>query len=300
MTMLVRSLAGLAGVAALFAGAQVASAGDVIPLKSSGSVNAPAITLGYDGNSETELARYARGGFYGGGFRGGFYGGGGYRGGFVAFGGYRGGFYGGYRGGYYGGYRGGYYGGYYGGYRPYYANYYRPYYYGGYYQPYYYGTSYYSTPYYAPSYYSAPCDYGYSSTYLPVTQVGVVQQSTYSIQQPYLPSVTPYGATYNAPYAVPQQGISGYNGNLPVMPPVQPNNGTYPYDGGPVVPVPMPKQDLNPAKSTPHAPNTLRLVNLSNQPAQQSSQFSFPAYGEDTRASGFAIDRTTPAKKTNR
>jgi hypothetical protein len=217
---------------------------------------------------------------------------------------YHRGYYGGYRGGYYGGYRG-----YYGGYRGYYggyASYYRPYYYGGYggygysnyYSPYYY-NSYYVDPYY----YSTPY-YGCStgSVYAPVTTV----QSVYAYQQPYLPSVTPYGVQpqqqINGYNGVPQQGISGYNGNkLPVMPPVQqqPNNGTYPYDGGPNQPVPLPNtQDSAPAKFAPQAPTTLRLVSTPSQPVRPASQFSFPAYVEDNRASGFAIDRTSPAKKT--
>jgi len=314
MTMLVRTLASLAGVAALFAGAQVARADDVIRLKANAGVNAPAVTLGYDGKSDTELARYGyRGGY--GGFRGGY---GGYRGyGHVGYyGGYRGGFYGGYRG-YYGGYRGGY-GGYY---RPFYANYYRPYYYGGYggygyasyYSPYYY-NSYYATPYYYSTPYYYDNYYGCSNATNIVTTVNTVTPSVYAYQQPYLPSVTPYGSTpqvygggYNNGYnGLPQQGISGYNGNqLPVMPPVQqPNNGTYPYDGGPNAPVQLPQQlpqqDSAPAKFAPQAPTTLRLVSTPAPKTQPASQFSFPAYGEDSRASGFAIDRTAPAKKTTR
>jgi uncharacterized protein (TIGR03000 family) len=62
-----------------------------------------------------------RGGFGGGGFRGGAVGVGGFRGGAVAVGGYRGGFVGGYRAPVVG--FGGYRGGYYGGYRPYYGGY---------------------------------------------------------------------------------------------------------------------------------------------------------------------------------
>jgi len=304
--MLVRTLAGLAGVAALFAGTQVARADDVIPLKGGGSTT-PAITLGYDGNSETELARYYRGGGgFHGGYRGGFYGG--YRGGF--YGGYRGAYYGGYRGGFYAGYRGGY-GGYYGGYRGYYggyAGYYRPYYYSNYYPSYYY-----STPYYSP-YYDYGCSVG-PGAYGTVSQLNVVQQyqgAPYAAQQPYYPSVTPYGTpqgyngyngvpqqNYNG---VPQQGFSGYNGNpQPMPPPVQPNNGTYPYDGGPNQPVPVPRQDSAPTKFAPQAPTTLRLVNTPGQAVTTpTSQFSYPAYGEDNRASGFAIDRTAPTKKTNR
>jgi len=294
MTML-RSLAGLAGVAALFAGAQVARADDVIPLKSSGTGAASTITLGYNGSADTELARYGRGGYGGGGY-----------------GGYRGGFHGGYRGGYaghYGGYRGFYagYRGFYGGYhRPYYAGFYRPYY-GGYYGSPYYYNSYYSTPYYGGyggGYYSAPYyDYGCSAT--PGTYGAVTQLSV--VQQPYYPSVQPYGVQYGVqpyngtPYGVPQQGISGYGGAAPQqpMPPLPSGDGTFPYDGGPTIPVPMPRQDAAPAKSAPPATTTLRLVNTGGQPAPPT-QFSFPAYGEDNRASGFAIDRTAPVRKTSR
>jgi len=301
MTMFLRSLAGLAGVAAIFAGTQVASASDVIPLKGSANVNTPTLTLGNDGQSETELARYARGG-YGGGYRGGHvghYGGyrGGYHGGHVGhYGGYRGGYYGGYRGyygGYYGGYRGGYYGGYAGYYQPYYSSYsYSPYVYT---TPYYYSSpSYY---YSSPSYYSAPYYNGCCDT---TANVNIVATRSV-VQQPNLLNGTPYSV---------QPSVRGYSGepplngnnnnNPPVMPPVQQGNGTYPYDGGPVAPVPMPRQDANPAKSAPAAPATLRLVTYPSQPVQQQSQFSFRAYGEDTRASGFAIDRTVPAKKTSR
>jgi hypothetical protein len=296
MTMLVRTLAGLAGVAALFAGAQVArAADDVIPLRGAGSSSAATITLGYDGKADTELARYARGGY--GGYRGGHYGGyGGYRGGhYGGYGGYRGAYYGGYRGGHYGGYRG-YYAGY-GGYRGYYGGYYRPYYYGNYggYYPYY------SSYYYSPSYYySTPYyDYGYYGC-----NTGVVAApSVYAYQQPYYPSVQPYGVqgqvygNYNGYSGVPQQ-----NGVTQPMPPVQPpnGNGTFPYDGGPNNPVPMPRQDATPAKSAPQAPTTLRLVSAPSQPVRPATQFSFQAYGEDTRASGFATDRTATTKKTTR
>jgi hypothetical protein len=315
MTMFFRSWAGLAGVAALFANTQVASAqsADVIPLKGSAGVNAPTVTLG-SADADTELARAYRGGFGGGGYRGGF---GGYRGGF---GGYRGGFggYGGYRGGFvgYGGYRGGFYGGYrgfYGGYRSFgYGGYYRPYY-GGYGLGYGYGGyGYGGYGYGYPSYYGG-YGYGYPDYYGCSTN----SLSVYAYTQPYLASVTPYGVSqgvvpygtnaYNNVYGPNGPGgISGYNGNgAPPMPQVQPGNGTYPYDGGPNAPVPMPQQQqqqLNPApaRTTPAPATTLRLVSTTNPPAQQRpSQFAFPAYGEDNRASGFAIDRSAP-KKTSR
>jgi len=297
--MFFRSLAGLAGVAALFAGAQAASADEVIRLKSGGtSMNATTITLG-SANADVELARYGGGGRGGIGYRGGY---GGYRGGYA---GYRGG-YGGYRGGYYGGYRG-YYGGYagyrgYGGYyRPYYASYYRPYYFSNSYRPYYYnnygyGSGYYGGGYYDSGYYSSPYYYGCSTGYAPVV-------SQYAYTQPYLSSVTPYGTApvynNNAPL---NNGINGYN-SQPPMPPVEPGDGTYPYDGGPNQMVPMPQQQqqqqqINPAKTPNRNPVAdLRLVSTTNQQTQPTTQFTYPAYGEDNRASGFAINRTVPKTK---
>jgi len=287
--MFVRSLAGLAGAVALFAGAQVAGASDVIPLKGTANGNASTVTLGSTNDANTELARY-RGGY------------GGYRGGYGGYGSYRGGFYGGYsgyRGGFYAGYSSGYRGNYGNYHRPYYANYYRPYYYSSYYRPYYYPRAYYASYYYPtysyPSYYySDPYCYDY-----PVASA-VTRYSQYSYTQPYLPSVTPYG-TQQPVYGGYSNGINGHaNGGQPVMPPVQPYNSTYPYDGGPNAPVPMPqKLETNPMKARPGgAVADLRFVSTTaRQP--QATQFSYPAYGEDTRASGFAIDRSA-VKKTNR
>jgi hypothetical protein len=291
MTMFFRSLVGLTGVAALFAGAQVASASDVIPLKGTASYNAQTITLGNDGNSTTELTRGGRGG--GGGHGGGFHGGG-FRGGFV---GYRGG-YGGFRGGYYGGYRGGYYGGYRGFYRPYYGGYYP--YYSSYY-PYYGGYGYGGLGYGGYGY--GGLGYGgygygglgYGGYYGCSVSPGIGVVSQYAYTQPYLSSVTPYGTSP----VINNYGYNGYNGNLPVMPPVQSGNGTYPYNGGPVAPVPIPQEQVNPAKTAPAAPTTLRLVSTPTQ-QQQQSPYSYPAYGEDTRTSGFAINRTATTKKTSR
>jgi len=300
MTMSHRIVAGLAALAALVVGTQTVRADDVIRLKATPVSNGQTITLGNATDAEIELARY--------GYRGGFHGG--YRGGFA---GYRGGFYGGYRGGYYGGYRG-----YYGGYRGY-AGYYRPYYggYGGYYRPYY--ASYYSPYYYGGYGYGSYGGYGYggyggygyggygygcSNVYAPVV-------TNYTYTQPYYSSVVPYGT--QQPVVI--NGYSNGNGNVypytngngngnyyPPMPQVNPGNGTYPYDGGPSQPVPMPQQQLTPAKTAPHGPVAdLRLVSTTNvQPKQQQqSQFAYPAYGEDNRANGFAIDRPA-TKKTNR
>jgi len=312
MTMFFRSLAGLAGVAALFAGAQVADAqapkSDVFPLKADTGLGANTLTLG-TAAADTELTRGYHGGGFHGGYRGGYYGG--YRGGY--YGGYRGGFYGGYRGyyagyrGFYGGYRGNY-GGYGGYYRPYYAGY-GGYGYGGY------GYNY-VTPYYYGGYgypYSGCYNYGYSyPAYYYGCNTGVNVVSTYAFNQPYVSSVTPYGVSQGVvPYGATQSGINGYNGSTPVMPPVQSGDGTYPYDGGPSTTVPMPQQPaqqqpqppqpLNPAPAKAAPAATLRLVSTTAQPVQtqRTSQFAFPAYGEDSRASGFAIDRSAP-KKTSR
>jgi hypothetical protein len=289
MTMFFRSLVGLTGVAALLAGTQVASADDVIPLKGTASYNAQTVTLGNDGNSTTELMRGGGGGRGGGGFHGGGFHGGGFRGGY---GGFRGGYYGGFRGGYYGGFRGGYYGGfgrgYYGGYGGYYP------YYSGYYYPYY--SSYY--PYYGGYGYGGygGLGYGYGSYYGSPYYNTWVGNSQYAYAQPYLSSVTPYGT---AP-VINNYGYNGYNGNLPPMPQVQSGDGTYPYNGGPTAPVPIPQNQVNPAKTAPAAPTTLRLVSTPGQQQQQQSPYSYPAYGEDTRTSGFAINRTVTTTKTNR
>jgi len=228
-----------------------------------------------------------RGGHFGGGFHGGHYGG--------HYGGYRGGYYGGYRG-YYGGYRG-YYGGYY---RPYYANYYRPYYYGGYggYGGYGYGGcgGYYSAyaypSYYYPSYYGSPYPCAIASATIVTQQVPVLPQSTplYSQAPAY---VTP----------APQQ--------QPLL--QQPNVNTYPYNGGPVNPVPAPQGGDNPVPMnskpgvipldgrlvslpgetrggvspvvTPDI-QKLRYVSFTDTPTPQApaiaptTRFSYPAYGE--------------------
>jgi len=323
MTMLIRNLAVLAGVATMLAGAHTANASDVIPLKGTLSYNkAQTTTLGNNGDADTDLVRYGyRGGYHGGygGYRGGYHGGYGYRGGY--YGGYRGGYYGGYRGGYYGGYRGGYYGGYYGGYRPYYGGYY-----GGYSGYGYGGYGYGGYGYGGYGYYCSNNLYGGCST------VNVVAP-TYSNPQPYVPNAPApvinnfayngngydgngnngngyngngyNGNGYNGNgngYNGNGYNGNGYNGNgtgLPVTPPS--GDGTYPYNGGPSLPVPMPvyqqQPQYSPAKTVPATPSTLRLVSTSSQQPQPTTTYAYPAYGEDTRANGYTINRTAPKKK---
>jgi len=238
------------------------------------------------------VARYG-GGYRGGsvGYRGGYYGG--YRGGSV---GYRGGYYGGYRGGYVGyrgGYYGGYRGGYYGGYRGYYGGYrygygYRGYGYGGYYPSY--GYAYYpsysyyypSYSYYYPSYsYSYPdYSYGYGSddsSYYPSSlssRVVIVRPSApvTSYPQPQ-PQAQPRLETLPnpSPSPAPQQ-----------MP--RADEDTFPYDGGPKNPVPVP-QSSEDARPTVIPYRTLRpketLVSLKPKGEEKTSgKWNYPAYGE--------------------
>jgi len=309
MTMLFRNLAVLTGVATFLASAQTASASDVIPLKGTASYNkAQTTTLGSVGDADTDLVRYGYGGYRGGygGYRGGYgHGGyGGYRGGYGHghYGGYRGGYYGGYRGGYYGGY-GGYRGGYYGGYGVYARPYYGGYGYGGYGgYGYYCGTNLNcATPYYSgyPSVAVLSQQYSYTQPYLSNGPAPVINNFAYNGNGYDGNGGNGYnGGGYNGN----GNGYNGYNGNggLPVAPP---SDGTYPYNGGPNMPVPMPvqqQQQFSPAKTVPATPSTLRLVSTPSQQPQQSTTYAYPAYGEDTRASGYTINRTTPVQKTKR
>ncbi len=193
--------------------------------------------------------------------------------------GYRGGV--GYRGHYHVGhyhyahYHVGHYG--YGHYRPYYASFYA----GGYYRPYYYAPYVYTTPAY---YYSAPAVYYYSPpcyTYpisVNVGNGGQVYKPVYGGQEP------------------PYQG--NYQGNLPPMKPAPGGDGTYPYDGGPVVPVPLPKDsnsnpNVQPGIKVAPVPSDGRLVSIPGaQPKTQtgSTGFAYPAYGQQ-QSSNFASDR---------
>jgi len=233
----------------------------------------PTMKLGKAGtDADTELVRHS-GGYHGGhhgGYHGGYHGGhhGGYHGGYHS--GYRGGYYGGYRG-YYGGYRG-----FYGGY----SNYYRPYYgYRNFYYPRYsfyaggYGYGY--RPYY---YYAPPVYYYYPACSYPIG----LTTTTFSAYSP----VMPLASQDVGP--VPEGG--------PVPRPGGVEDGTFPYDGGPASPVPMPKADPVPVPSRDSVPPTPkpegRIVSL---PAPTTS-FAYPAYGEKTAPTSFAQDRPAVLK----
>lgn len=169
-------------------------------------------------------------------------------------GGYR---YGGYRyGGYYG-YRGGY-GGYGYGHKGYYYNGYRPYYgnYGGF-------------NYYRPAYYYAPRP-AYYTTYYPSF---------------YYPRPVYYGSGFSF-----YIGISGDAGTgapavhlgtglaQPMATPTPPADGTFPYDGGPANPVPLPKADTQPIPPANPAVATDLPISLKPKPAAPPSKYK--AYGE--------------------
>lgn len=199
------------------------------------------MTLGGKGTAEqaaTEDTELA------GGYRG-YYGG--YRG--YGDGGYRGGYgygYGGYRGGYYNSfYRGGY-GGYYGGYRGYYGgynsfSYYRP----AYYRPY---------PVYSSYYYSGyGPGFGFS--------IGIGGDSL-TLSAP----TVALGTIVERPTAPP------------MAPPAVPGDGTFRYDGGPAIPVPMPKADPQPIPPANSSVTTDLPVSL--KPKAATSPYKYKAYGE--------------------
>jgi len=196
---------------AVFAGGLLLAVGNVSWAQDTVRLGGPSAQLDMQGGTDTELVR----GFHGGGYHGGWHGG--YRGYGGYYGGYRG-YYGGYRG-YYGGY--GYGRGYYGGYG--YGGYYRPYY-GGYYGGYYpyssvYYQPYYSTPYYSSYYY--PC-IGQNAATVTLAQANY-SAPQYAAPQSYSTQQQNYGPV---PYseAVPSPG----------------GNSTYPYNGGPSSPIPLP------------------------------------------------------------
>jgi hypothetical protein len=84
-----------------------------------------------------------------------------------------------------------------------------------------------------------------------------------------------------------------------VVPPQPPANGTYPYDGGPAAPVPMPQMLPSPTRVPPKpapVPADGRVVSLPQKPG---GKWAYPAYGEQAKRTSFAEDRTllTKAKK---
>jgi hypothetical protein len=270
--------ASLLAAAVLVVGAQPTRAGDTIRLNIAAN-NTPTLTLAgtpADADADTIDVRGGGGRGGGGGIRGGFYGGG--RGGY---GGYRGGFYGGYRGGYGGyGYRGFGYAGYrgygygWGGYRGW----------GGYGWGGWGGWGGLYTPYYYPYYYGSPIIYTSPVYYSPISTSSLTVTPPISLG---IGANQPGGNSLNA---VPP----GFNPYDQQQPPMQ-GDPTFPYDGGPRLPVPMPKTNevgAPPAPTGSPAPPRLPLEGRTvSLPAQQKPQFTYPAYGDKVRDT--TPDRTT-------
>jgi len=173
-----------------------------------------------------------------------------------------------------------------------------------YYRPYYRGYAYYRYPvrysppyglsfgfgyappayYYAPApvYYAPPVTYYTTPSYYAPMSLGV---QTYSL---------PSG---NVTYSVTRPGASGAER---VLPPV-PRDGTFPYDGGPANPVPMPRADPGPTSAPRQfhiAPLDGLRVSLPEETRNTATtgKFSYPAYGEEPRRGTSPEDRTIVIK----
>jgi hypothetical protein len=142
-------------------------------------------------------------------------------------------------------------------YRPYYS-----FYYPGYYRPYVYS--------YVPRYYSSYYGFwpigGDAAAFPSVTILGGLRLRIDGQEQEEVP----------IPRATP------------------PADGTYPYDGGPANPVPMPNAEPAPSvvPVRPAVPRDGRAVSLPAQP----SRFAYPAYGEGPVQTSFAKERTVLVK----
>jgi hypothetical protein len=196
---------------------------------------------------------------------------------------YRGG-HGHYHGGY-GYYRGGY-GHYHGGYahyRPYWGGY-------GYYSPYYYRTAYYPPYYYRPAVYFnyyQPYYYAAPVYYYPISGQTDVPTTLAQMPPQVQPQTSQYQPTTGRPQLLP----------MPATVPQQPGGQqTFPYDGGPQAPLPMPQ--IDPASGPrPNVPLQGKVVSLplettggttplftvslgtSAQPVA-TPRYTYPAYGE--------------------
>jgi hypothetical protein len=176
------------------------------------------------------------------------------------------------------GWRRGYYG--YGFYRPYYyPRYYGPgfsYYYSrpfysygyAYYRPFVY-SSYYAPYYYAPPVYYSPYYWCPISDSSPAMPYAASTGTSYTVLRPE-PATPPTLMPFPKPYADSTM-------------PTPTNPGTYPYDGGPRNPVPMPgAQPVAPQRTVPLEGKAVSLP-------RTESKYTYPAYGESRPA--FAEDR---------
>jgi hypothetical protein len=241
--------AGALATAGMLALALPARAGDTYRLSIPGrTADAPTLGLVDDGKgADTVSIRGGHGG-HGGGHGGGGHGGG--HGGFHGFRDFDRGFHGSrdFDRGFHGfrdfdrGFHG--FRGYYGGFGFY------PSYYSSYYQPYYYSTP--SLYYSAPAYSVDPCLY---------SSVGV--------------STPALGLSVNVAPTTRRRIVE-----LVAAPAaVQIDDQTFPYDGGPRIPAPMPNADPTPGAPLPLGPVDEHPISL---PAKVVSRLVYPAYGEQT------------------
>jgi hypothetical protein len=104
------------------------------------------------------------------------------------------------------------------------------------------------------------------------------------------------GVVGNYQPAIRGQGLAPMQRADEEQPPqVPPQEGIYPYDGGPANPVPLPKVDPLPQRGNPIDPAKGRVVSVPAKPAK----FTYQAYGEKPAAPAtvFAQDRTILLKE---
>jgi hypothetical protein len=135
-------------------------------------------------------------------------------------------------------------------------------------------------------------DYGYPSYYYP---------PVYYYSLPYCYPASLGVETYSLPegnvnYSITRPGAPAAGGE--VLPPPEPRDGTYPYDGGPANPVPMPKADPGPTSAPRHFPNApldeIKVSRPSDYKVKEPAKgkFAYPAYGEEPRRGEPTTDRT--------
>jgi hypothetical protein len=180
-----------------------------------------------------------------------------------------------------------------GGYRPY-AGFYRPYVYRPFaYRPYYAFRPYfayrpYAYSYYTPGYYYAPSYYG-SYDYPPPAYGYYVNPISANI--PAMPNAVVLGSSSYSQGPIFQTQAPPQGRTL--LPPPRNDDGTFQYDGGPNVPMPVPADDgTTPTfrQKRPTVPLDGKLVSI---PARDA-KYSYPAYGEAPTSSN--VVQTAPAR----
>jgi hypothetical protein len=262
---------------ALLSWTAAARAGDTVRLSLSPNDSTPTQNLVADGqDTDTVLVgRGFGGGFRAGGFRAGGFAAGGFRAGGFRAGGFRVGGFGGVRAAGFRtvGFRG--WGGSWGGrgwWGPGWAG--RGWWGWGGYWPWY-GYGYYGG--YSPVY----VDYNY---YTPYIDYSVLSYGTPVVSPGVTVDVAPY-SNYTAPAPTP---------SAPAVPPN--GDGTYPYDGGPTNPVPLPRP-MPKADPTAVPPAGVPLEGRPVSLTRGTSRWAYPAYGEAPRRTSFGQDRELLIKR---